>query len=471
MIFLKLTRTAKSFFSRFGWLIAELIFVFLGLYGAFLLERANDDKNDLIRKKQILEALVDEFVEYESDLIAASEKLDEGYGIPFFTAYSGGEKPFPQPLPFGHGGGLGDLNTGIWEAMLQSGGIDVLEVELIQEVQQFFKKFQDMHSVYERFERMVELMIMPELDQNNSFFYQSEGPELRDKYKWYVHQLFTIGMSLRGLSEQAGSTKDLLHGELKKTLALQQPKPASKTQSRNGRKRTRRKLSQAPKQDLVAEEEQGESEESVEGSPGGLPNDRVQTMADLTKQCEVIAGFFEGTKAGYDQAHALPFFNAYSEGARPIPVVFTENLMEGISSNPLSNFLTSPGIEEVLPVEILESLGQLIGKMKETEGLSREFIRLSEAEVFSSEDANTAVFYEGNATELKEEYRWYPNILYSMGLALEGCQIGAATILEKLVVLERATGAKPFSAQASSGKEVTVPTSDNNDSHSTENEK
>ena len=30
-----------------------------------------------------MEALVDEFVEYESDLVAASEKLDEGYGIPF----------------------------------------------------------------------------------------------------------------------------------------------------------------------------------------------------------------------------------------------------------------------------------------------------------------------------------------------------------------------------------------------------
>lgn len=468
MIFLKLTRSAKTFFSRFGWLIAELIFVFLGLYGAFLLERSNDDKNDLIRKKQILEALVDEFVEYESDLIAASEKLDEGYGIPFFTAYSGGEKPFPQPLPFGHGGGLGDLNTGIWEAMLQSGGIDVLEVELIQEVQQFFKKFQDMHSVYERFERMVELMIMPELDQNNSFFYQSEGPELRDKYKWYVHQLFTIGMSLRGLSEQAGSTKDLLQGELQTTLALQQPKPPSKSQNINGRKRTRRKLSQAPKKDPVEDEQQ---EETVEENTNELSDAGAPTVANLRKHCQAVAEFFERTKASYDQAHALPFFNAYSEGTQPIPLALTENLLDGISPEPLSTFLASDEIEETLPPEVLDSLDQLIGKMKETEGLSREFIRLSEAEVFSLEDANTAFFYEGNATELKEEYRWYPNILYSMGLALEGCQIGAATILEKLVVLQRAIGAKPFPALASSGEEVTVPTSDNNDSHSTENEK
>jgi hypothetical protein len=433
VIFLKLTRSAKTFFTRFGWLFAELIFVFLGLYGAFLLERANDDKMDLMRKKQILEALVDEFVEYENDLTTASEKLDEGYGVPFFSAYSGGEKPFPQPLPFGHGGGLGALNTGIWEAMLQSGGIDVLEVELIQEVQQFFKKFQDMYSVYERFERMVELMIMPELDQDNTFFYQSEGPELRDKYKWYVHQLFTIGMSLRGLSEQAGSTKKLLQGELKKTLVLQKPKTASKTQNLNGRKRTRRKLLQAPKTATVVEEEPEDEEESVEGRPDELPVDRAQAFGYLTEQCKEVVDFLESTKAAYDEAHALPFFNAYSEGAQPIPVAFDDNLLEGISLEPLSKFLSTPRIKEILPNKVFESFGRLFSKIKETEALNQEFISLSKAEISTVNDTKATVFYDANATELNEEYRWYPNILYSMGHALEGCRVEADSILSRLL--------------------------------------
>ena len=50
--FSKLTRTAKNFSSRFGWLIAELVFVFLGLYGAFLLERMNDEKNGFVEKRR-----------------------------------------------------------------------------------------------------------------------------------------------------------------------------------------------------------------------------------------------------------------------------------------------------------------------------------------------------------------------------------------------------------------------------------
>ena len=68
MVFLKLTKSAKTLITRFGWLFAELIFIFLGLYGAFLLERIHDDKMDLLRKHQIIEALVGEFEGYEQEL-------------------------------------------------------------------------------------------------------------------------------------------------------------------------------------------------------------------------------------------------------------------------------------------------------------------------------------------------------------------------------------------------------------------
>jgi len=210
MIFLKVTRSVKNLGAKFGWLVAEVVLVFLGMYGAFVLERMHDDDMDLLRKRQILQALVDEFENYEEELSSASSSLDEGYGIPFFTAYSSGEKPFPRPIPFG---GMGSVNTGIWEAMLQSGGIEVLEVELIQGVQGFFKKLQDLLDLYSRFERLSESMILPEMDQSVVFFYEPEGSELRDKYKWYVNSLFTVGMSLRELSEQAKTTKELLLAE------------------------------------------------------------------------------------------------------------------------------------------------------------------------------------------------------------------------------------------------------------------
>ena len=182
MIFLKLTRTAKTFFSRFGWLLAELLFVFLGLYGAFLLEGYNDEKADLVRKHQILQALVDEFEGYEEELSSASAFIDEDFAIPFFSGLGSEEEeaplPFPMPIPFG---GLSSVNTGVWDAMLQSGGIDVLEVELIQRVQSFVRKLQDLLDLFDRFERLTSTLILPEMEQNASFFYVPQSRQLRSK--------------------------------------------------------------------------------------------------------------------------------------------------------------------------------------------------------------------------------------------------------------------------------------------------
>jgi hypothetical protein len=222
MLFLKVTRSVRGFLRKSSWLVAELVLVFLGMYGAFLLERMHDEELDLLRKKQILQALVDEFKNYEEELSEASHRLDEGYGIPFFTAYSSGEKPFPTPIPFG---GMGSVNTGIWEAMLQSGGIEVLEVEMIHSVQGFFKKLQDLLDLYSRFERLTENLILPMMDESVDFFYESNNTELRSKYKWYVNSLFTVGMSLRELSSQACKTKDLLLDEYEKTFTI--PKSSS----------------------------------------------------------------------------------------------------------------------------------------------------------------------------------------------------------------------------------------------------
>ena len=92
-----------------------------------------------------------------------------------------------------------------------------------------------------------------------------------------------------------------------------------------------------------------------------------------------MENFFENTKSEYDETHAFPFFSAYSEGSQPVPAAFIENVMEGIKTEPLSKFLASKGIEEVLPGDLLDSLRRLVGKIEETRGLNQEFIKLSEA--------------------------------------------------------------------------------------------
>ena len=219
MIFLKLTRSAKTLVTRFGWLFAELIFIFLGLYGAFLLERMHDDEMDLLRKYQIIKALVGEFEGYEAELGVAYETLSDAYATPFFSKYASGEKPFPNQIQYGS---IARVNTGIWEALLQS-GIEVLDIELIQKIQIFFKKLQDFLDLFSRFESLNTSYILPEADRNASYFYEKEGIELRDKYKWYANQLFDISTNLGELAVEAVNTHELLKSKLKETILLQNP--------------------------------------------------------------------------------------------------------------------------------------------------------------------------------------------------------------------------------------------------------
>ena len=407
MMFLKLTRSAKSFVTRFGWLIAELIFVFLGLYGAFLLERMHDEEMDQMRKRQILQALVDEFTEYEKELTSASSSLDEGHGVPFFTAYAGGERPFPTPIPFGS---MASVNTGIWEAMLQSGGIEVLEVELIQKVQVFFKKLQDLLDLYARFERLSESMILPDLDQNKTFFYEMEGPELRDKYKWYVNSLFTIGMSLRDLSEKAGNTKEVLLTEYDKIRI---------------KKRKEKKADILEKDsvdgidNLMIEEE--EFDETTEESEEMEREINVQALGFLAQESKKLADLLIISSEEMNEKYGMPFLSSYTEGERPYPLTVTGALFESVDLGPLSSVLDADGIDEIVQGEILEPHRTLVIKLNEVQGLYSGFSNRCKSELGSHADSNVSHFYPPEGVEFKERFNWYPNTLYTLVTALNDC--------------------------------------------------
>ena len=420
MIFLKVTRSVKNLGAKFGWLVAEVVLVFLGMYGAFVLERMHDDDMDLLRKRQILQALVDEFENYEEELSSASSSLDEGYGIPFFTAYSSGEKPFPRPIPFG---GMGSVNTGIWEAMLQSGGIEVLEVELIQGVQGFFKKLQDLLDLYSRFERLSESMILPEMDQSVDFFYESEGSELRDKYKWYVNSLFTVGMSLRELSEQAKTTKELLLAEYSNVARdfIEPDKgqilsPPSETS--------------APKR--------GDQETDQEHQVSEVTQDQDAEISNLIQSLKEsfihIEERITESSSLFDEQVAIPFFTSYSEGLKPVlqkleikflvdqEIDQIERMIENLNSQ---SFAT---LQDEMTTNLRDSLEKCLKTNSGFEG----FISRTGIELTPQKPNHETFYYDLNSTELKEEFMWYPNELFKFGTAFRNLSEEIASIHEAM---------------------------------------
>jgi len=400
MFFLKITRSVRGFSKRFGWLIAELLFIFLGMYGAFLLERMHDEELDLLRKRQILHALIDEFKNYEEELSSASHSLDEGYGVPFFTAYSNGEKPFPRPIPFG---GMGKVNTGIWEAMLQSGGIEVLEVEMIQKVQVFFKKLQDLLDLYSRFERLTENMILPEMDRSVAFFYQEKGSDLRDKYKWYVNSLFTVGMSLRELSVQASQTKGLLEQEF--SQIEQKSKQENKVNSD-----APNFLSSQSSSDI--DDQCSSSELQVALKEG---RDRDGNISHLMDQAlEVLSVLNESLKVAsttFDEEFAVPFFTSYSEQAKPKPKpvklkLLKEPLLERI-------LLTQERLKKEISSE--NKILVFFDKCLDVNQIFNEFHNRTLSECSHNLEN---LYYEENSTVLRSEFEWYPSQMFSIGSEL-----------------------------------------------------
>ena len=456
MLFLKVTKSVKSFAGRFGWLIAELVFVFMGLYGAFLLERMHDEDMDLLRKRQILQALIDEFENYESELGSSSKSMDEAYGSPFFSAYGAGERPFPKPIPYG---GMGSVNTGIWEAMLQSGGIEVLEVEDIQKVQMFFKKIQDLLDLYSRFERLSESMILPEMDQEVGFFYQKEGSELRDKYKWYVNSLFTIGLSLRDLSAQASETKEVLLAELERI------KSPTEQEARKEPLRKQEKTRTKPVKSTVNEMVPEPSISKDQTSNGLTPDERIQVLEFLGKQFQRLGEHLGQIKLDFDHAHAIPFFNSYGGGENPLPYQMPSDLLESIDPTPLSRMLANQGMIRSLSTEEIDSLGSILVKITETKSLHQEFYERCREEIPPPEDLNSTTFYSAESTELRDGYLWFPNTLLSLGMALEDCQEESLSLAEMLIRDAKET------SMLSTAEFADVQTSESNQTLVSENEK
>ena len=145
-------------------------------------------------------------------------------------------------------------------------------------------------------------MILPESDENATFFYEEDGIVLRNKYKWYVNSLFTLGMSLGDMSEQAGRTKSLLVKEFKSSF------PDFKINTQDS-------AEFLMEEEIVESENDDNESESDEISPS-LPPVRekdprleiavINNLFDLLKRLNADLAILQNA---FDEKFAIPFFH------------------------------------------------------------------------------------------------------------------------------------------------------------------
>jgi hypothetical protein len=177
------TTEKRSRLSRFGRWAAELVLVFLGVYAAFWLSNYQQHRQDAGRRDQILAAFEEQLRQgIESGKINRTKQ--EQKAAEFRRALDTGEMPPLQPFVF-----TTDYSPTDWATMLQSGGLQLLDVQTVMAVPNDESVIRWGLSRMAWYQKLSDELIVPNLDQDISFFYDPATKKLRKRFEIYPEAL------------------------------------------------------------------------------------------------------------------------------------------------------------------------------------------------------------------------------------------------------------------------------------------
>jgi hypothetical protein len=177
------TTEKRSGFSRFGRWVAELVLVFVGVYAAFWLNNYQQHRQDAERRDQILASLEQQLSEgIESGKINRANQ--EKKAAEFQRALDAGEMPPLHPFVF-----TTDYSPSDWATMLQSGGVQLLDVQTLMAVRNDESVIRWGLSRMAWYQKLSDELIVPNLDQDISFFYDPATKKLRKRFEIYPEAL------------------------------------------------------------------------------------------------------------------------------------------------------------------------------------------------------------------------------------------------------------------------------------------
>lgn len=183
MVLVAVINKKRSLLSRIGRWTAELILVFVGVYAAFWLNNYQQHRQDAGRRDQILAALEQQLSEgIDSGKINRAKQ--EKKATEFLRALDAGEMPPLQPFYF-----ITDYSPTDWATMLQSGGVQLLDVQTLMAVRNDESVIRWGLSRMAWYQKLSDELIVPNLDQDISFFYDPVTKKLRKRFDIYPEAL------------------------------------------------------------------------------------------------------------------------------------------------------------------------------------------------------------------------------------------------------------------------------------------
>src|SRR5438093_1365127 len=177
------TTEKTSWISKISRWLAELVLVFVGVYAAFWLNNCQQHQEQLKRRDQILA-----YLQQRLEDGVASAKTDgakeEKLVAEFQHALDAGEMPPLRPFSFST-----DYNPADIATLLQSGGIELLDIKTLSVLRQLESTIRGDLSAIAHFEKLSDELIAPNLDQDISFFYDPVTKKLRKRFEKYPQAL------------------------------------------------------------------------------------------------------------------------------------------------------------------------------------------------------------------------------------------------------------------------------------------
>jgi hypothetical protein len=177
------TTETGSFLSRIGRWTAELVLVFVGVYAAFWLNNYQQRQQDQERHDRILASIEQTLREgIESNKVSRAKEQQQV--AEFRRALDAGEMPPLHPFVF-----TTDYSPGDFATILQSGGIQLLELETLIALRKDESVIRWGLSGMARYQKLSDELIVPNLHQDISFFYDPTTKKLRKQFEIYPEAL------------------------------------------------------------------------------------------------------------------------------------------------------------------------------------------------------------------------------------------------------------------------------------------
>jgi hypothetical protein len=177
------TTETGSFLSRIGRWTAELVLVFVGVYAAFWLNNYQQRQQDQERHDRILASIEQTLREgIESNQVSRAKEQQQV--AEFRRALDGGEMPPLHPFVF-----TTDYSPGDFATILQSGGIQLLELETLTALRKDESVIRWGLSGMARYQKLSDELIVPNLNQDISLFYDPTTKKLRKQFEIYPEAL------------------------------------------------------------------------------------------------------------------------------------------------------------------------------------------------------------------------------------------------------------------------------------------